>query len=355
MTDLSSEIRQQVIDANQSATSLNIVGGNTKSWYGRTPEGSPLKLSDHTGIINYQPSELIITVRAGTKLSEIASVLDEHGQRLPFDPPYFGNTATIGGTVACGFSGPRRPYAGSCRDFVLGCTIVNGRGEMMRFGGEVMKNVAGFDVSRAICGSMGTLGVLLDISLKVLPHRIAEQTLTIEEDFSTSIQTMNQWASTPLPVTAMASDGERTYFRICGTPSAVENSRDQIGGEIFEEGLNLWKAIREHSLDFFDDSRPLYRLSLPQNAEHIQLGESRDSDWFIGWGGAQRWLKSRHPLHEIQKLAELSGGHASMFRNGDREHVFAPLSPALMQLHRQLKSAFDPNGTLNPGRMYREL
>jgi len=360
MGEFSKQIQQQVRDAHQSKTVLNIISSNTKSWYGRTPHGTPLRTREHTGIINYQPSELMITARAGTTLAEIAGTLDEHRQRLPFDPPYYGEDATIGGTVACNFSGPRRPYAGSCRDFMLGCTMFNGKGDSMRFGGEVMKNVAGFDVTRLMVGSLGTLGVLMDVSIKVLPHRLAEQTLTLDAGFSEAIGIMNHWAATPLPVTAMACDGRQIYFRICGTPSAVETSRKQIGGDLYEDGLNFWKDLREHSLAYFDDPRPLWRFSLPQAAPHIAIedanGPVNEADWLIGWGGAQRWLKSELPFDEIQMLAKNAGGTASLFRNGDREsECFAPLPSALMALHRNVKHAFDPACILNPGRMYRGL
>ncbi|ATX82192.1 glycolate oxidase FAD binding subunit [Mariprofundus ferrinatatus] len=349
----SSEIRQQIEDAFRGGRALNIIGNGTKSWYGREPLGEPLSVSAHSGIISYQSTELVITARAGTKLSELADALDGHRQRLPFDPPYYGEDATIGGTVACGFSGPRRPYAGACRDFVLGCHMINGRGEEMRFGGEVMKNVAGFDVSRAMAGSLGTLGVLLDVSLKVLPHRQAEQTVMIEAGYIDAIRIMNRWAGTPLPVTAMAADGERVYFRICGTESAVRKSAALIGGEIYVDGLNLWKDIREHNLSFFDDLRPLWRLSVPSDAQHPLLAASEDTDWFIGWGGAQRWLKSDLPSEQIFAVASEAGGHATLFRGGDRTaEIFAPLSDGEMKLHRQLKAAFDPKGILNPGRMY---
>ncbi|MDQ7011928.1 MAG: glycolate oxidase subunit GlcE [Mariprofundaceae bacterium] len=354
--DLTTELQQQVQDACHRRTPLNITGGNSKSWYGREATGEPLAVAGHRGIISYMPSELVITARAGTPLTEIAEALDEHGQRLPFDPPHFAASATIGGTVACNFSGPRRPYAGSCRDFMLGCTILNGRGERLHFGGEVMKNVAGFDISRLMAGSLGTLGVLLDVSLKVLPHRQAEQTLVLDAGFAEAIAMMNRWANTPLPVTAMCSDGQRVYLRICGTSSAVQRSMHDIGGRIFEDGKHFWKALREHQLPFFQTDTPLYRLSLPPATRFAPLAGTTDSDWFIGWGGAQRWLKSDLPFATVQTYAAELGGHARLLRGGDRSgEVFAPLPPALMQLHQRLKQGFDPAGILNPGRMYRDL
>ncbi|NWF39241.1 glycolate oxidase subunit GlcE [Mariprofundus sp. NF] len=350
------EVRQQIEQAYNDCSPLNIIGGGTKSWYGREAVGEALNVSGNSGIVSYQPTELVITAGAGTKLAEIADALDGHRQRLPFDPPYFGDDATLGGTIACGFSGPRRPYAGACRDFVLGCRMVNGKGEEMRFGGEVMKNVAGFDLSRVMAGSLGTLGVLLEVSLKVLPHRQAEQTLAIEADYQRAIGLMNRWAGTPLPVTAMAADGERIYFRICGTESAVRKSAGLIGGEIYEDGLQLWKDIREHQLPFFDGPRPLWRLSVPSDAEHPLLADAKDADWFIGWGGAQRWLISDLPAEQIFAAASAAGGHATLFRGGDRSgQVFAPLSGGQMLLQKRLKAAFDPKAILNPGRMYREI
>jgi len=346
-------------------TALNIIGGNSKSWYGREAHGEPVQISQHRGIIHYQPTELIITAKAGTPLSELSDALDAHKQRLPFDPPYYGADATIGGTVACGFSGPRRPYAGSCRDFILGCRIINGKGEVLRFGAEVMKNVAGFDVSRLMAGSLGTLGVLLDISMKILPHRQAEQTLRLASDHNSAIAIMNRWASSALPITAMAADGQHIYFRICGTAAAVEMTRQQICADsqskqrnqavIYEDGLNFWKDVREHQHPYFQQhQRPLWRLSVPPATAHPIIESSESSDWLLGWGGAQRWLFSDLPATEIFDAARSAGGHACLFRGGDRtQEVFAPLSHAHMQLQQRLKQAFDPKGILNPGRMYK--
>lgn len=348
-------LRQQVEDAYKMGAALNIVGGDSKSWYGREVAGEPLHVDGNTGIISYEPTELVITARAGTKLSELTAALDEQRQRLPFDPPCFGESATLGGTVSCGFSGPRRPYAGSCRDFVLGCRMINGKGEVLSFGGQVMKNVAGFDVSRLMVGSLGTLGVLLDISLKVLPHRQAEQTLVIEADCGESIQIMNRWAGSSLPITAMAADGQFIYFRVCGTASSVEKSAAQIGGQLYADGLELWKGIREHQSPFFEDERPLWRFSVPSDVAHPIVADSDDKEWFIGWGGAQRWLKSDLPADVMFLAAKKAGGHATLFRGGNRSNLFSPLSGSQMKLHRALKHAFDPKGILNPGRMYQGL
>ncbi|MDQ6989118.1 MAG: glycolate oxidase subunit GlcE, partial [Mariprofundaceae bacterium] len=289
MTDATQELQQAVQAAYDTNTALEIRGNHSKAWYGREATGQILNVGQHQGILNYQPSELIITARAGTKLTDIAQALDEHEQRLPFDPPYFGENATLGGTIACNFSGPRRPYAGSARDMMLGCRLINGKAEVLRFGGEVMKNVAGFDVSRLMAGSLGTLAVMLDISLKVLPHRQAEQTVVINTALPESISLMNKWASSPLPITAMCAHAGLVYFRICGTASSVQRSMREIGGQIDDDGLRFWKSVREHQHEFFAGDRPLYRLSVPAAAAFSLLDGTTEADWFIGWGGAQRW------------------------------------------------------------------
>jgi len=356
MADISKQLQQRIEAACHGNIAINIIGGDSKSWYGREAVGQALHVGNHSGIVNYQPTELIMTARAGTLLSEITDALDEQRQRLPFDPPHYGEAATLGGTVACGFSGPRRPYAGACRDFILGCRIINGKGEILRFGGEVMKNVAGFDVSRLMAGSLGTLGLLLDVSMKVLPHRQAEQTVVIEAGFIEALRIMHCHAATPLPVTAMAADGTHVYFRICATPSSVLNSAVNIGGAVYEDGLQLWKNIREHQLPFFADNRPLWRLSVPSNAAHPMLADAPDDDWFIGWGGAQRWLKTDMSAARVFEAAQSAGGHATLFRSHEKpDAVFAPMPTALMHLHQRLKTAFDPQGILNPGRMYAAL
>jgi len=356
VADREAQLQKAVCAAHADGTALEICGGGSKRWYGRVPKGERLNVGEHDGILNYQPTELVLSARAGTRLSTITEALDEHGQRLGFDPPCFGDRATLGGVIACGLSGPRRPYAGSARDSVLGCKIINGRGETLRFGGEVMKNVAGFDVARLMAGSLGTLGVLLEISLKVLPHRIAEHTVVLDADFDGAIGIMNRWASTPLPITAMAAHGRRIYFRICATPSAVSKTVHEINGEIFDDGRRFWKDLREQKLSFFDDERPLWRLSVPPNAPHPLVDGASESDWVISWGGAQRWLISELPAEAIFQAASSAGGHAALFRGGDRESdVFASLPAPFLTLHKRLKESFDPAGILNPGRMYKGL
>jgi glycolate oxidase FAD binding subunit len=350
--DLSDAICATVRHALENKVPLAIRGGGSKAFYGRRIEGEPLDVTGHRGIVHYAPSELVLSARAGTPLDEVEAALAEAGQMLPFEPPHFGAAATLGGCVASGLSGPRRPYAGSVRDYVLGITLVNGRGERLRFGGEVMKNVAGYDVSRLMTGALGTLGVLLEVSLKVLPRPEQELTLALEQPAGPAIATMSAWAATPLPLSACCHDGERLVVRLSGAPSAVRAAHGRLGGEVLEDGAAYWHALRDHRRPFFAGDMPLWRLSLPPATLPLDL----PGDWLIDWGGAQRWLRSDAPDDAVHRVAAAAGGHAARFRGGDRVgEVFAPLSEPVRRWHRNLKQAFDPAGILNPGRMYSEI
>lgn len=345
--DLGQEIAEQMRAAHASGVSLRIVGGGSKAWLGRPVQGEPLRVADHRGIVAYEPTELTLTARAGTPLAEIEAALAERGQCLAFEPPHFGEHATLGGTVACNLSGPARPYTGACRDFVLGVRMVNGKGEVLRFGGEVMKNVAGYDLARLMAGAQGTLGVLLEVSLKVLPRPAAELTLAFEMDAATAVARFNDWAGKPLPLTAACHVGERAYVRLAGAEAAVRAARHSLGGEVIDDGAAFWVAVRELRHGFFDAPGSLWRLSLPPAAPvDAELRQ------FIDWAGAQRWVYSERPLWQA---AAAAGGHATRYRGGDRTEVFHPLPEALLALHRRLKAAFDPKGILNPGRVYPEL
>jgi glycolate oxidase FAD binding subunit len=347
------ELQEQVTMAAADGNSLNIVGGNTKAFLGRMPQGVPLDVSEHSGILSYEPKELVITARCGTPLTEMEAVLAEHGQMLAFEPPHFGENATLGGTIAAGLSGPRGPYAGSARDFVLGTRILNGRGEILRFGGEVMKNVAGYDISRLMTGAMGTLGVILDVSLKVLPLPADEITLVQSRSPGDALQAINDWSHRPIPLSAACCDGERLYIRLSGAATAVASARDIIGGEVMEDGNAFWGGrIREQGHAFFQGSAPLWRLSVPPTTPVGKL----PGKCFIDWGGALRWLKAEHDPESVQKAATAAGGHATLFRGGDRQgSVYQPLPKPLMTIHHNLKRAFDPQGLFNPGRMYPEV
>lgn len=351
MTDITTILQDAVRSAAANATPLRIVGSGSKAFYGRSTQGRPLQLGAHRGIVDYQPGELVITARVGTPLAEIAAALAEHNQMLGFEPPHFGTAATLGGTLACGLSGPRRPYAGAARDFVLGMKIINGNGDLLSCGGQVMKNVAGYDVSRLMVGALGTLGVLLETSLKVLPRPAEELTVAREAETDEAIRTMNEWAGRALPLSACAYDGMRLYTRLSGTATALRAARLKLGGELIEDGADFWTSVRELRHGFFSSDAPLWRLSVPPAAAPIDL----PGQWFIDWGGAQRWLRSSASDDDIRAAAARAGGHATLFRGGDRDAVFQPLAPPLLAVQQRLKQCFDPHGILNPGRLYAEL
>ena len=368
--DISTELQEAVHTAAARGTALRIAGGGTKDFYGRRTNGQPLYVSRHRGILAYEPTELVITARAGTPLAEVEAALAEKNQMLGFEPPHFadrieargagqggpggafGATATLGGAIACGLSGPRRPWAGAARDFVLGAKILNGRGKCLRFGGQVMKNVAGFDVARLMAGALGTLGVLLEVSLKVLPRPEQELTLAFELPAKRALAAANDWSRRPLPLSAAAHVGKTLHIRISGAEAALRAARAQLGGEPVEKGAEFWRELNEHRRQFFAGDKPLWRLSVPPATSPLDL----HGKWLIDWGGAQRWLKSGAPAADIQRTAEGTGGHACLFRGVDRTgEVFPPLPLPLAALHRRVKQAFDPAGILNPGRLHPDL
>jgi len=351
-TDRTADLQARVQQAIGDGSPLEIVGGGTKAFYGRAPQGEPLSIAGHAGVVSYEPTELVLTARSGTPLAAIEAALAANGQMLAFEPPHFGASATLGGCVAAGLSGPGRPYGGAVRDHVLGVRLLNGRGEVLRFGGEVMKNVAGYDVSRLMVGALGTLGVLLEVSVKVLPRPPVEVTLCQPSTAAQAIEAMNRWAGRPLPISAAAFDGEQLHVRLSGTESGVRAARSRIGGEPQADGDAFWERLREHRHAFFESPLPLWRLSVPPAIGPLDLpGKS-----LVDWGGAQRWLASDAPAAQIRAAAVAAGGHATLFRGGDRTgEVFQPLAPAVAALHRNLKAAFDPAGLFNRGRLYADL
>lgn len=354
MNDLIHVWRERIRAAAAEGRSLHIRGGGSKDFYGRQAVGELLDTRMCSGIVNYEPSELVVTVRAGTLLAELEATLAARGQMLAFEPPHFATGSTIGGCVAAGLAGPRRAAAGGVRDFVLGARIIDGRGELLRFGGEVMKNVAGYDVSRALAGSLGTLGLIVDVSLKVLPRPVAEATLRFSMAEAAALHQLNVCAGQPLPVSASAwCDGVLT-LRLSGAKAAVDAATVRLGGERLSSDVAdaFWRGLRDHTDAFFQADAPLWRLSVPTDA----LSASLPGEQLVEWGGAQRWLRSVAPAKEIRACAELLGGHATLFRHGERDSaVFHPLPAALMALQRNLKNAFDPAGVLNPGRLYEGL
>ena len=349
--DSSTDIQARVIDAIERRAPLAITGGGTKRFLGREAQGEPLALGDHRGVIDYHPEELVLTARAGTPLSELETLLAEHGQMFAFEPPHFGATATLGGTIAANLSGPRRAYAGAARDFVLGIRIVNGSGEILRFGGEVMKNVAGYDLSRLVTGAMGTLGVILDVSLKVLPR--PRETMTLVQSLAprAAVESLCRLAAAPLPISASCIEDEQLYVRLCGTTSALAKARTVIGGEVLEEAGTFWSEVREQHRPFFGSDAPLWRVSVPPAAT-LDLPGKR----VIEWGGALHWLKSHAPAETIRAAAAKQGGHAMLFRSRVRsDSPWHSLPEPLMRLHKRIKTAMDPQGIFNRGRMYAEF
>jgi glycolate oxidase FAD binding subunit len=331
--------------------SLAIRGGGSKVFLGQEIAGELLDTRAWRGIVSYEPTELVVTVRAGTPLVELEAALAERGQMLAFEPPHFGN-ATVGGMVAAGLSGPRRASAGAVRDHLLGVTLIDGRGDVLRFGGQVMKNVAGYDVSRLMCGAMGTLGLLLDVSLKVLPRPAAERTLRLSMGLAEALQAMNRWGGQPLPVSASCWVGGSLHVRLSGARAAVDAAQRKLHGEALDDAAQsgFWQAVREQTHPFFSGIAPLWRLSVPSAEEPIDL----PGDVMIEWGGALRWVRGDASSLPRERACKEKGS-AMLFRAPDRGLVppcFNDLSPALQLIHARLKRAFDPAGVFNRGRMY---
>jgi glycolate oxidase FAD binding subunit len=354
MQDVVEQLSRTIRDAAREKRALRIRGGGTKDFYGGALRGEILGTGACRGIVSYEPTELVITARAGTPLAEVEAALQEKGQMLAFEPPYFGAAATLGGCVAAGLSGPRRAYAGAVRDFVLGVRVLDGQGSDLRFGGQVMKNVAGYDVSRLVAGSLGTLGVLLEVSLKVLPLPPMEATLRLACAEDDAIVLMNEWAGKPLPLTGTAWCESDLSVRLSGARPAVEAAIRKIGGTPMEpaQAQGFWIGVCEQQSAWFSGSAPLWRLSVKPTARPLAL----PGEQLIEWGGALRWLKSNADPGAVRAAATAAGGHATLFRGGDRAAgVFHPLPDALMKIHRGLKQALDPVGILNPGRLYPDL
>lgn len=351
-TDRSDAITGAVQAAFADDKRLQLRAGGTKAFLGEAATADEtLDVRGHRGIIKYEPSELVVTVRAGTPLAELEAVLAEHGQMLAFEPPHFGACATIGGTIAAGVSGPARPYTGAARDFVLGCRCVNGKGEALRLGGEVMKNVAGYDLSRLMAGAFGTLGVLLDISLKVLPTPRAQVTLMHEIDAAGALRQFNEWSRKPWPISAACWDHGCSYLRLSGAGAAVKAAHATLGGELLDDDTGFWRGLREHERDFFHGDTPLWRVSVAPATPLLAIDGVHDDHRIIDWGGAQRWLRTDAPADRIRTVTARAGGHASVYR-GDATPRFHPLPEPLLALHRKVKRSLDPKGLLNPGRLY---
>jgi glycolate oxidase FAD binding subunit len=349
--DDTAELVAKVLEATASGTPLRIVGGDTKRFYGRATAGRSLETRGHAGILRHDPAELVITARGGTPLAEVDAQLASQGQHLPFEPPGFGAEATLGGTVACGLAGPARAWSGPLRDFVLGARVLTGDGRVLRFGGEVMKNVAGYDVARLMAGSLGILGVLLDVSLKVLPRPAGVRTLALETDEARALQRLADLARGGLPLSAGSWFDGRLYLRFEGSDATLDDVARRVGGEAVPESHAFWASLREQAHPFFAGTEPLWRCTMPPLAAPLKL----DAPPLIECNGLQRWYRCPAGTR-VFDAAAMAGGHATLFRHGaDAGEAFAPLAEPLMRVHRALKRVFDPAGILNPGRMYGDL
>ena len=353
MEQVLKSLAERIRAAGASGTRLRIRGGGTKDFYGGPLEGEVLDTQVYAGIVDYEPNELVITARAGTSLSAIESAMRARGQMLAFEPPRFAPGGTLGGAIASGLSGPRRPYAGAVRDAVLGVKVLDGAGEHLTFGGRVMKNVAGFDVARLQTGALGTLGVITEVSLRCMPMTRDETTISFECSADEAIRRVNEWGGQPLPLSATCYHGGRLMVRLSGALPAVQAAAIKLGGRGEADAEAYWPMVRDHAHAFFADAAksgvPLWRMSVRSTAPYTDLG----GEQMVEWGGALRWLvaKDRVDASRVRAWAASQGGHATLFRGGDRAAgVFHPLDPALALVHRKLKAVFDPQGVFNNGR-----
>ncbi|MBG6071529.1 MULTISPECIES: glycolate oxidase subunit GlcE [unclassified Polaromonas] len=375
-TDMTTLMATRIRDAAKAGTPLRIRGGGSKDFYGQTLSGDVLDMADYSGVISYEPSELVVTVRGGTPLAELEALLAEQGQCLPFEPPHFGPHATVGGMVASGLSGPARASSGAVRDYLLGVVLLNGKGECLTFGGQVMKNVAGYDVSRLMAGTLGTLGVLLELSLKVLPVVPGEATLMCSGlSQQKALNLLNRWGGQPLPLNAScwvhdasaAPAQDFLFVRLRGALAAVEAACPRMVADVQAAGGQAvpmdnaqasadWMACREQTLPFFaqppSPDACLWRLSVPQTAPAMDLPYAS----LVEWHGGLRWLWApASAAAQLRQLAAQAGGHATLFRRAalmpENVPVFTPLSPVQSRIQRELKKQFDPAGIFNPGRM----
>ncbi len=350
MQEVIQQFSETIRKAAAEQTLLRIRGSGSKDFYGLVLIGDVLETRALSGIVDYEPTELVITARAGTPLREVEKALADKGQMLAFEPPHFGLDATFGGCIASGFSGPRRAAMGSARDFVLGVRMVNGLGEDLRFGGQVMKNVAGYDLSRLLTGSFGTLGLLTEVSVKVLPLPQEERTLRFTLDEAVASESMNKWAAKPLSISATCHVDGTLYVRLSGAAAAVTASQKKLGGDIVEDGAAFWKSIREQTHPLFRGAPALWRFSIKPTAAPLSLGTQ-----LIEWSGGLRWIAADLDPSKAFDTAHKAGGHATLFRGGNKRHGIQQFSSGLLAVHKKLKRAFDPHGILGPGRIHADF
>ena len=351
--DNTQELHDNVLIAIDRKQPLYVVGGNSKAFYGNETQGDALHLSSHSGVVAYEPSELFVTARAGTNLHALDALLAQHGQMLAFEPPCLTSAATVGGAVAAGLSGPARPWLGAVRDHVLGVKLITGHGKIATFGGQVMKNVAGYDVSRLMAGSLGTLAVILEVSLKVIPRPLAETTLALEMPESDALTLGLKLRRSATPLTGSCYYDGCLYLRVAGAASAVKQAVQQIGGEALPEAEQFWLALRHQTHEFFQPlDRPLWRLSFPPATTAIGSLEGHS---LVEWSGAQRWIYSNIPVNLIRSIAEKYKGQATLYRGRlPGVSTFHPQAQPLLHTQKRLKQAMDPQGIFNPGRMNKD-
>jgi len=369
-TDWIGQAAQTIRAARSAGQSVSIEGHGSKAFYGQPALETAHRLdtTGYSGVVDYDPTELVMVARCGTPIAEVERVLAQSQQMLAFEPPRFNGRGTVGGMVATGLSGPRRAAAGAMKDFVLGMTVLDDQGTPLRFGGTVMKNVAGYDMARLHTGALGTLGLIVDVSIKVLPTPPAEDTLAFEVDAPRALEWVNAWAGQPLPITATSwhcADGVgRLHVRLSGAVAAVRSAKEKLGGVVLssEEARGFWQALRDQSAAFFhlDPDQPqthVWRLSLPSTTPDLPLAQA--PQW-IEWSGALRWVKTDQPAEHVRAMARERGGHATLYRSvrpdARAAHgAFAPVSPALMKVHQRLKHELDAQGVFNPGRLFAGL
>ncbi len=355
--DLSQKLQQQVAEALAQQSPLFIHGGKSKLFYGNPVQGKELDVSAHSGVIAYEPSELYITVRAGTRLCELEELLTANRQMLPFEPPRYTPEATIGGAIAAGIAGPRRAYSGAVRDAILGVQIINGDAEIVNYGGQVMKNVAGYDLSRLMVRSQGTLGVILNVSLRLLPKPETDLTLAFEAELDEALDYFKALRLRQLPVSATLWHKDMAYIRLSASDTVLQNARKQITADELADTDTFWQGIRDQQHEFFQqDHKPLWRFSLPPVSDKFTRIAQMNNELLVEWGGAQRWVRSNAPVNIIQSIANSRKGYATLFR-GELPGVshFPPLPAALLSLHKRLKNEMDPKGIFNPDRIYQGL
>ena len=340
--------KEQILRAKSDSTTIRIRGGGTKDFYGVSLDGDILDTRLHSGITEYEPTELVLTAKCGTPLREIESALDANNQMLAFEPPYFGEGATFGGCISSGFSGPRRAMQGAARDFVLGILLMNHNGSELQFGGKVMKNVAGFDVSRLICGSFGTLGLILEASVKVLPKPEFETTIVFELNKEQAIERMNDYAAMPIPLSASCFHDGLLSIRLSGSETAVKSGLKKIGGDLTDGG-DFWRSIREQTHPFFQSDQKLFRHSVNPKSPVSHKNS------LIEWNGSLRWIWSDTTLQEQQDEAIKCNGNAILFRNNDRNDAIQILTDGLMTLQKKVKNSLDPDGVFGKRRLFTEF